>query len=102
MGDSIVLQEPVPQVYYVSYIILNADLSVYGAVANMASYLAETTPAESEVLRVQWPIGDDELVQEWEKLILKISEESNGKRRVKLGIFDTILSQPGARAPFER
>lgn len=75
---------------------------IYGALANGVEYVTETTPVETEVLRIEWPVEDDELVKAYEEKIKQINLEGNGKRRVKMAIFDTIVSIPGVRVPFER
>ncbi|MCJ1405625.1 hypothetical protein MMC11_008853 [Xylographa trunciseda] len=74
--------------------------TVFGANQMTLDYLVETTKVESEVIEARWPIEDDQLVQQFEEAILKVN--SGGKRKVRLAIFDTVVSMPGIRLPFER
>ena len=63
-------------------------------------YIVETTPAESEVLDLHWPISDKDLTSKFEACIKSINATEG--RRVRLAIFDTITSNPGLRIPYER
>ena len=74
--------------------------TVYGAVEKTVEYIVETTKAEMEMVEAHWPIDDTELVKRFETTVRKVNEE--GKRRVRLAIFDTIVSMPGVRIPFEQ
>ncbi|MCJ1245774.1 hypothetical protein MMC30_002978 [Trapelia coarctata] len=76
--------------------------TVYGAVEKTVDYVVETTKVEKEMVEAHWPIDDTELVKRFEATVRKINEEGNGKRRVRLAIFDTIVSMPGVRVPFEQ
>ena len=76
--------------------------TVYGAIGKTVAYLVETTKVESQVIEARWPIDDDELVERFEKTIMKINADNEDKRRVRLAVFDTIISMPGVRMPFER
>ena len=75
---------------------------VYSGLAKTISYVTESTPAENEILDVQWPIDDDKLVDKFESTIKAINAEGKGKRRVRVAVFDTITSMPGFRVPFEK
>ena len=75
---------------------------VYGAVERTVEYIVETTNAESEVINVAWPAEDAEVLQKYEETIKKINREGKDKRRVRMAIFDTIVSMPGFRLPFEQ
>ncbi|MCJ1282202.1 hypothetical protein MMC26_001525 [Xylographa opegraphella] len=85
----------------------NGDLivhfeTVYGAIEKTVDYIVETTMVESEAIGARWPIEDDTLVQRFEESIVKLNREGGGRRKVRLAIFDTIVSMPGVRVPFER
>ena len=75
--------------------------TVYGAVEKTVDYIVETTKAEMAMVEAYWPIDDAELLKRFEMTIQEINAKGKGQRRVRLAIFDTILSMPGIRAPFE-
>ena len=81
---------------------LTHDVVVYGGNEKTVSYIAESTPAESELLDFGWPIEDDDLVERFESAVNRINTDGDGKRRVRLAILDTITSQPGLRVPYEK
>ncbi|KAL7935766.1 PLP-dependent transferase [Trichoderma chlorosporum] len=69
----------------------------YGAIEKTVDYLVETTPVES--VRVPFdPTKDDDdtLLRAFRSVL----QEHQG--RIRLAIFDTIMSMPGLRMPFER
>ena len=76
--------------------------TVYGAIEKTVAYLVETTKVENEAIEARWPIDDDALVRQFEEKIVKLNTEGGGKSKVRLAIFDTIVSMPGVRLPFER
>jgi selenocysteine lyase/cysteine desulfurase len=73
--------------------------SIYGACEKTIVHLSETTPVKAVKVEIEYPAEDDWLVEEFEK---KIKEEQANGGRVKVAIFDTIVSIPGVRMPFER
>ena len=75
---------------------------IYSGVERTVEYIVETTLAESEGIDVAWPIGDLDVLQKFEGIIKRINREGNGKRKVRMAIFDTIVSMPGIRIPFEQ
>ncbi|KIW98087.1 uncharacterized protein Z519_01671 [Cladophialophora bantiana CBS 173.52] len=77
---------------------------VYGALEKLIDYVVETTPAESVRVELDLPQSDDKIVQLFRKTLIeeKLKCEQAGKGRVRLGVFDTIVSMPGLRVPFER
>lgn len=50
-------------------------------------------------IQATFPIGDDELVGRFRETIKR---EQDGGARVRVAVFDTIVSMPGVRVPFER
>ncbi len=80
----------------------------YGALQKQIARLAEecTVPGGLgvEILDVGWPVGDDVLVEAWKERIREINGSGSKYegRRVKLAVFDTIVSMPGVRVPWER
>ena len=75
--------------------------TVYDAVERTIEYIVETTKAEMEKVDVHWPVDDAELIKRFEETVHRINTTGKCKRRVRLAVFDTILSMPGIRAPFE-
>jgi selenocysteine lyase/cysteine desulfurase len=73
--------------------------TIYGACEKTVAYMTETTPAQSVKISYTYPIEDDWLVSEFRSKVAAV-QASGG--RVKIAIFDTIVSMPGVRMPFER
>ncbi|KXJ88227.1 selenocysteine lyase [Microdochium bolleyi] len=76
---------------------------VYGSVANGLSWVKETQAGgqvDVHVLKVSWPIADDELVSQYISAVRAINAQPG--KRVRLAICDTIVSMPGMRVPFEK
>ncbi|CAD0084095.1 unnamed protein product, partial [Aureobasidium vineae] len=74
--------------------------TIYGACEKTVAYITETTAAES--VRIDdhiYPVSDDKLCDAFEKAIART--KASGKQP-KVAIFDTIVSLPGVRVPFER
>ncbi|CCX07566.1 pyridoxal phosphate-dependent transferase [Pyronema domesticum] len=69
---------------------------IYGACGNTVLYIAESTAADALRVEIQLPITDDDLISRFRSAV------ADCKGRVKLAVFDTIVSQPGVRLPFER
>ncbi|KAK5132507.1 hypothetical protein LTR08_008891 [Meristemomyces frigidus] len=75
--------------------------TIYGACEKSVSYITETTPAESykiDSTKFTYPISDQRICQLFEEAIGSV--KAAGKTP-KLAIFDTIVSLPGVRMPFE-
>ncbi|KAF8536176.1 pyridoxal phosphate-dependent transferase [Trichophaea hybrida] len=68
----------------------------YGACGNTVLYIAESTAASALRVEIPLPISDDELLARFHAAVAS----SNG--RVKIALFDTIISLPSVRLPFER
>jgi selenocysteine lyase/cysteine desulfurase len=73
--------------------------TIYGACEKTVYYITETTPASSIKIEYTYPVEDDWLVSEFQKKVKEV-EAKGGK--VKIAIFDTVVSMPGVRVPFER
>jgi selenocysteine lyase/cysteine desulfurase len=73
--------------------------TIYGACEKTVSYITETTPAEAVKIAYTYPVEDDWLVNEFKAKVKEV-ESKGGK--VKIAIFDTVVSMPGVRVPFER
>ncbi|KAF2187883.1 PLP-dependent transferase [Zopfia rhizophila CBS 207.26] len=73
--------------------------TIYGACEKTVTYITETTPAEAVKIQYTYPVEDDWLVEEFKR---KVHEEKEKGCNVKVAIFDTVVSMPGVRVPFER
>ncbi|QDS70696.1 hypothetical protein FKW77_001586 [Venturia effusa] len=73
--------------------------TIYGACGKTVSYITETTPAEAVIIEYTHPVSDQWLVEEFKRVI---REEQAARNNVKVAIFDTVVSMPGVRAPFEQ
>ncbi|KAF2805190.1 PLP-dependent transferase [Mytilinidion resinicola] len=73
--------------------------SIYGACGKTVTYITETTPAEAVQIEFTYPVEDDWLVEEMKR---KVEEEKKQGNRVRIAIFDTVVSMPGVRMPFEK
>lgn len=62
-------------------------------------YVVETTPAESRRITFQYPISDSWLIN---TLCSTIQEVKRKGKNPRLAIFDTVVSMPGVRMPFEK
>ncbi|PTB81772.1 PLP-dependent transferase, partial [Trichoderma longibrachiatum ATCC 18648] len=69
----------------------------YGAIEKTVDYLVETTPVESVCVPFDPVSDDDDTLVETFRCVL---QEHRG--RVRVAIFDTVVSMPGLRMPFER
>lgn len=73
--------------------------TIYGACEKTVTYITETTPASSYKIEYTYPVSSSALCSAFEDAIAAI--KAAGKTP-KLAIFDTIVSLPGVRMPFER
>jgi selenocysteine lyase/cysteine desulfurase len=73
--------------------------TLYGALEKTIEYVMETTPVKAVKVAYIYPVEDDWLVEE---LGRKVEEVEGKGGRVKLAVFDTVVSMPGVRMPFER
>ncbi|KAF2639569.1 PLP-dependent transferase [Massarina eburnea CBS 473.64] len=72
---------------------------IYGACERTVTYITETTPASAAKIEYISPVEDDWLLSAFRSKVKEV-EEAGGK--VKVAIFDTVVSNPGIRSPFER
>jgi selenocysteine lyase/cysteine desulfurase len=63
------------------------------------NYITETTPASSVKVTYTYPIEDDWLLSAFTNKVKEV-EAAGGK--VTVAVFDTVVSLPGLRMPFER
>ncbi|KAF8476763.1 putative aminotransferase, partial [Kalaharituber pfeilii] len=74
---------------------------IYGACGKTVHYIEETTPARGIKIDVDFPCEDDELVGAFKEAIVDAARRS-GESRVRVAVFDSIVSLPGVRLPFEK
>ncbi|KAI6819844.1 PLP-dependent transferase [Hortaea werneckii] len=73
--------------------------TIYGACEKTVEYIKETTPAKSHKIAYEYPVSDDYLCSSFEEAVKQIRADGLNP---KIAIFDTIVSMPGVRMPFER
>lgn len=72
---------------------------IYGACEKTVAYVTETTSAKSVKIEYTYPVEDDWLIDEFKKTVQQVKSTGG---RVKVALFDTVVSNPGVRMPFER
>ncbi|THX45031.1 PLP-dependent transferase [Aureobasidium pullulans] len=73
--------------------------TIYGACEKTVTHICETTAAESLKIDYTYPVSDDALCEAFEKAVSQVKAAGQNPR---IAIFDTIVSLPGVRVPFER
>lgn len=72
--------------------------TAYGACEKTIDYVCETTPLQSTSVVLEYPIEDEAVVQ---KFCDRVKEVNESGRKVKIAMFDTVLTFPGVRMPWE-
>ncbi|KAJ4377038.1 hypothetical protein N0V86_006478 [Didymella sp. IMI 355093] len=72
--------------------------TIYKGCNLTVEYITETTPAKAVKVEYTYPVEDDWLVKAFKA---KVQEVQKASGNVKLAIFDTVVSMPGVRVPFE-
>ncbi|KAI5784983.1 pyridoxal phosphate-dependent transferase [Peziza echinospora] len=83
---------------------------IYEACRKTINYVEETTPLEGINIPIDLPATEDDIVNALRKAIIehgggvfaKDQERKDGESRVRVALFDTIVSMPGVRLPFEK
>ncbi|KAF2999024.1 hypothetical protein E8E13_008212 [Curvularia kusanoi] len=73
--------------------------TIYKGCHSTVEYISETTLAQTARVEYTYPVEDEWLVDAFKK---KVEEVKSAGGRVKVAIFDTVVSMPGVRMPFER
>jgi hypothetical protein len=73
--------------------------TIYGACEKTVQYITETTAAKSVKVAYTYPVEDEWLVEEFRRKVKEVEDQGG---RVKIAIYDIVVSMPGVRAPFER
>ncbi|KAB8337016.1 hypothetical protein FH972_021320 [Carpinus fangiana] len=72
--------------------------TIYGACGNTVLSIAEQHPLQVTRIQVNYPQSDQVLLDAFEAAVAEIKAKGDNP---KLAIFDTIVSLPGVRVPFE-
>ena len=74
--------------------------SIYGACGKTVEYVCATTAAVSHVIRLEFQhrMRASEIVAAFREAVAAVAAQGG---RVKLAVFDTVVSMPGLRMPFE-
>ncbi|KAI3552817.1 hypothetical protein CABS01_11947 [Colletotrichum abscissum] len=73
--------------------------TIYGACSKTIQSLSEDRPLSSYAIDITYPIDDDEILWRFRSAIDEVKSQGKTPR---LAMFDTVLTFPGARFPFER
>ncbi|KAK2789962.1 hypothetical protein FQN52_005770 [Onygenales sp. PD_12] len=73
--------------------------TTYGACEKMLIYATETTPLQTRRVEYSFPISHEEIVKRFLETVKQAKSEG---LNVRFALFDTIVSNPGVRFPFER
>ena len=73
--------------------------TAYGACEKTIQYICETTPATNKCIDVTFPLADAALEQLFRR---SIREVTSSGRRAKIAMFDTVVTFPGVRLPWEK
>lgn len=72
--------------------------TVYGACEKTIDSLCETTPVERACIAINYPAADEDIVRKFNDAVRNLHNEGH---RVKVAMFDTVLTFPGVRFPWE-
>jgi selenocysteine lyase/cysteine desulfurase len=72
--------------------------TVYGACEKTIDSLCETALVERVCITIDYPVTDEDIVRKFNGVARKLQDEG---RKVKIAMFDTVLTFPGVRFPWE-
>lgn len=72
--------------------------TIYGACSKTMQAISETSPVSMHEIEITYPIQDDDIMRRFR---LAVDEVKAQGRNPKLAMFDTVLTFPGARFPWE-
>ena len=72
--------------------------TAYPAVDKSIDYICETTFAENICVQLDYPLEDAEILQRFHHAVPEVKASN---RRVKIAVFDTVITFPGVRMPWE-
>ena len=73
--------------------------TVYDTCEKTVEYICESTSAESLCVELRLPMEDDEIVAAFETAVASLQKP---RKRVKVAMFDTVLTFPGVKMPWEK
>ncbi|GAD92434.1 aminotransferase family protein [Paecilomyces variotii No. 5] len=73
--------------------------TTYGAMEKTIIHLSESTPVRGLKVEYQFPISHEELVKRFRDVVAGAKQKG---LNVRVAVFDTIVSMPGVRFPFEK
>lgn len=72
--------------------------TIYDACEKTLDSISELTPLRCDSIILDYPIEDDEILRRFRK---RVGELRKAGKNVKVAMFDTVLTFPGARLPWE-
>ncbi|KAH8685496.1 pyridoxal phosphate-dependent transferase [Tricladium varicosporioides] len=72
--------------------------TIYAACEKTIASVAEIQPLEARCIELEYPISDEEIVRRLRETIEAVRKEG---KNAKIAMFDTVLTFPGARMPWE-
>jgi selenocysteine lyase/cysteine desulfurase len=72
--------------------------TIYGACEKTIASIAEMEPLVARCVELEYPVEDVEILRRFREMVGKVREEGGN---VRMAMFDTVLTFPGARMPWE-
>jgi selenocysteine lyase/cysteine desulfurase len=73
--------------------------TIYDACEKTVQYICESTPAESLRVELRLPMSDTEILAAFDAAV---SNPPKSGKRIKIALFDTVLTFPGVKMPWEK
>lgn len=72
--------------------------TIYGACEKTIASIGEMTPLVPRSILLEYPVEDADILRSFREVVKKVRDEGGN---VKIAMFDTVLTFPGARMPWE-
>lgn len=72
--------------------------TIYDACEKTIFSVSELEPLSARSVLLEYPVEDEEVVRRFREMVMKVQSEG---KNVKVAMFDTVLTFPGARMPWE-